>query len=346
MSTTGNPTPSLLHESKDSSVAESATANRAGQHSTRKPTGPRTLQGPVQIDKLTQTSTQMIAPRSKAGRHRSSHNALKHGIFSECALLPGESRNKYESLLKGFSKALQPMGRLEELLVEKLAVLAWRHRRLLLAEGAEIRRSTEFWEWDQRIQQAKQAEEEVLEFALNAGADSSDPDFIQKIQQPDLLERRLELLRELRQAIKSSGFEKERDSSLLDKFYGSDESLREDLRESYDLWVAPAETPEEERQREGYATPEECKNNVLSEVEAEIGRLQKYQRERTAVESERTNLETLSRKVPASEELDRLLRYEASLERSFDRTLNQLERMQRLRRGQPVAPRLDVNVAT
>ena len=40
---------------------------------------------------------------------------------------------------------------------------------------------------------------------------------------------------------------------------------------------------------------------------------------------------------------DRLLRYEASIERNFDRTLTQLERVQRLRLGQPVLPKLEVH---
>ncbi len=40
------------------------------------------------------------------------------------------------------------------------------------------------------------------------------------------------------------------------------------------------------------------------------------------------------------EVVDRLQRYEGSLERSFDRTLSQLERLQRLRLGQPVLPAL------
>lgn len=38
-----------------------------------------------------------------------------------------------------------------------------------------------------------------------------------------------------------------------------------------------------------------------------------------------------------------LLRYEASIERNFDRTLNQLERLQRIRLGQPVLPKLEVH---
>ena len=44
--------------------------------------------------------------------------------------------------------------------------------------------------------------------------------------------------------------------------------------------------------------------------------------------------------------LELLLRYESNLERAFDRTLIQLERLQRIRNGQPVPPTLDVNVTT
>lgn len=42
--------------------------------------------------------------------------------------------------------------------------------------------------------------------------------------------------------------------------------------------------------------------------------------------------------------MDRILRYEASLERAFDRALAQLERLQRMRLGQPVAPPIKVNL--
>ena len=146
--------------------------------------------------------------------------------------------------------------------------------------------------------------------------------------------------------VKSSGFEKERDTALLKKIYGSENALCEDFSETYRQWAFTAETPEEEREREGYATPEPCKKNVLSEIQAEIEHCQKYQRQRASIASKRTRLEIQRRNVPESDKLDRLLRYEASLERAFDRALNQLERIQRLRRGQPVPPRIDVNVST
>jgi len=42
---------------------------------------------------------------------------------------------------------------------------------------------------------------------------------------------------------------------------------------------------------------------------------------------------------------DRFQRYEVSLDRSFDRTLSQLERLQRIRLGQPLLPALKVDVS-
>jgi hypothetical protein len=52
-------------------------------------------------------------------------------------VLPGEPREKYKSLLMELQPALQPQGKLEEFLVEKLASISWRYRRFLTPERAE-----------------------------------------------------------------------------------------------------------------------------------------------------------------------------------------------------------------
>jgi hypothetical protein len=49
--------------------------------------------------------------------------------------------------------------------------------------------------------------------------------------------------------------------------------------------------------------------------------------------------------VPSPQVLDRLLRYEAHLSREIDRTLSQLERLQRMRMGQAVPPPLKVEIS-
>ncbi len=281
-------------------------------------------------------------PRTPQGKENSKYNSLKHGIFSKVVLLKDEPRVEYRALLKGLREHFQPVGTPEEVLVEKLAMLLWRHRRLVAAERAEIQESTQFIEWDQRDHQQEQAEE-----IGSSDLFESKPGLIRKIQNPDVLERCLELLAELREGIENDGFNEERDIAMLQKIFGERgrSRLREDLYDTYDVWLGTAAVDEEERKREGYATPEKCKQNVLYEIDREIRSLKRYQKTRNSIEADRIKLEVLRRGVPASPGLDRLLRYEASLERVFDRTLSQLERLQRMRLGQPVLPPVKVQVS-
>jgi len=48
--------------------------------------------------------------------------------------------------------------------------------------------------------------------------------------------------------------------------------------------------------------------------------------------------------VPSEAVANRLLRYESAIERQFYRALHELERLQRMRAGEPVPPRLHVQV--
>jgi hypothetical protein len=159
-------------------------------------------------------------PRTPRGKDGSKHNALKHGIFAKTVLLKGEPQSEFDSLLSGLRKDLRPQGMLEKVLVEKLATLIWRQRRLLMVEGASIRMNAEFV-------------------------------------------------------------------------------------------------------------------NIIDEM---IENQYEFDPERVA---EKKKLTPISRSVAGS---DHLLRYEASLERAFDRTLSQLERIQRMRLGQAVPPPIQLSV--
>ena len=75
---------------------------------------------------------------------RSNRNALKSGIFPEALLARNESRAEYASLLNGLREDLQPQGTLETALIENLAAITWRRRRLVQAENAEIEKATRF----------------------------------------------------------------------------------------------------------------------------------------------------------------------------------------------------------
>jgi hypothetical protein len=280
-------------------------------------------------------------PRTRQGKERSKHNAQKHRIFSEVVVLEDE-RDEFESLLNGLWNDLQPVDTLEITAVDKLATLLWRQRRVLTAEAAEIQKGRDFVEWDEEREQEERAAE-ILRSSTNCGGG-----LITTIANPKLLERCLELLAQLKSAVKRDGLNPECDKGILTKLYGEyrQEDCRHSLFNGYLIWLAYAFCPDEKRQDAGIAYQEEAKQNFLHELELEEKRLLRFKKDRTAKESARLRLISLSRSIPTSAVMDRLLRYETKFDHEIDRLLKQLERLQRRRLGQPLPPSIDVNVSS
>src|SRR5436309_8516564 len=70
-------------------------------------------------------------------------NALRHGVLSRYTVLPWEDAGEYCALLAALVAEHAPRGPTEEHLVEELAGILWRKRRLRLAEAAAHRRGLE-----------------------------------------------------------------------------------------------------------------------------------------------------------------------------------------------------------
>ena len=66
-------------------------------------------------------------------------NALQHGVLSRYTVLPWEDRSEYQALLDALVAEHAPDGPTEEHLVEELAGIIWRKRRLRMAEAAIYR---------------------------------------------------------------------------------------------------------------------------------------------------------------------------------------------------------------
>ena len=67
-------------------------------------------------------------------------NALRHGVLSRYTVLPWEDVSEYQALVAALAAEHGPKGPTEEHLVEELAGILWRKRRLRLAEAAAHRR--------------------------------------------------------------------------------------------------------------------------------------------------------------------------------------------------------------
>jgi hypothetical protein len=63
-------------------------------------------------------------------------NALRHGVLSQSTVLPWEDGDEYRVLLEALVAEYNPQGPTEEHLVEELAGIIWRKRRLRLGENA------------------------------------------------------------------------------------------------------------------------------------------------------------------------------------------------------------------
>lgn len=278
-------------------------------------------------------------PKTLQGKKKSSRNAIKYGIFSG-VLLRGEPRAEYATLVRGLRDHFRPEGTMEGLLVEKLAMLLWRYRRLVLAEAAEIAKVSEFIVGDRIVEQAFSAEKTEEESGFVSG-------MLHQCTNADVYERAIMHLKDLRGSVEKNGIEFDEDSKVLRKIYGplSSDSLRGNLYVAYVLLMHGCGVLSGNPGEEPRFTKEEARCRAIKRIDKEIERLESLRKACEETETERTTYEATAALVPRQGALDRLLRYEASLDRAFDRTLTQLERLQRIRLGQPMPPPVRVELS-
>ena len=86
------------------------------------------------------TAIVKIAAGGEGNTELTRFNAVKHGILSRYTVLPWEDADEYQNLLVDLVAEHQPLGPTEVHLVEELAGILWRKRRLRMAEAATHRR--------------------------------------------------------------------------------------------------------------------------------------------------------------------------------------------------------------
>ena len=74
-------------------------------------------------------------PKTAEGKAASSKNALKHGIYSKFACIPGEDPEKLDALREDLRAEHQPASLTEEMLVDELAHHYWRIKRYRYLES-------------------------------------------------------------------------------------------------------------------------------------------------------------------------------------------------------------------
>ena len=77
-------------------------------------------------------------PRTPEGRAISSRNSQQHGVLSQRVTTDVEENEIYERMLNSLMEEYGPRSETEILLVERLANLFWRERRLIQTERSQL----------------------------------------------------------------------------------------------------------------------------------------------------------------------------------------------------------------
>ena len=83
-----------------------------------------------QIEANRQNARKSTGPRTPEGKDRASNNAVKHGLLSQDVLIPGEDGAALRELSERLQEELEPVGELEDMLVDRIVAAYWRLRRV------------------------------------------------------------------------------------------------------------------------------------------------------------------------------------------------------------------------
>ena len=235
-------------------------------------------------------------------------NALKHGILSRYTVLSHENHADYESLVNSLRDEHLPAGATEQHLIEELASVILRKRRVLHAEGATI---------NQGLKVSARNSKSVIPAAapFEAGLSGEDTDI------RDLMDLTPQDVNESQRAARHDLEATNKASAILRKGGGGayEKALRALQADSREWWEGYVE-------QEEYAADAEGLTAFITEHLSPLClRQEKESRHHDAIVNQ-----TIGEGLQAFK-LEKLSRYETHLDRKFERTLGMLIKLKDLR---------------
>jgi hypothetical protein len=230
-------------------------------------------------------------------------------------VLLGEDPHEYEELLSDLLDQYQPIGRPEQLEVERIALCWWRLKRVRRQEIALNRAAFGDVGRKELIRQVEYCQK------LNAEEEAM---ILQLRKATEEIEATGELSQDPKQKILAI-------CPNLEAFWSSIErATQESLRNPVSSKAFQKFSPKERPLAEAVIT--------ISVATRFIEYLGNWRA--TGV----IEYATAQHVIPDREDLDRILRYETAIERNLGRATDRLERLQRRRKGEPVFPPMSVRL--
>ena len=256
---------------------------------------------PKKLEANRRNAQHSTGPRSQRGKEWSRRNAQKHGILSSALLIRKglkEDAAEFEAMLSCLSQDLAPLGCLEKMMVEKIAVSWWRLQRALRFEAQAI---------------CKASQEE----AANVVAQPSEKEMMQLLANMQDMESQAHRNR--------CGVAERFRVQRREELFGKWRKCR--IEEADDLF--------DENMRDRVS-------DLLGE--AALAPLDDALSKEKASDADSPKSRPFS--LPADNDLNRILRYDAASNRQLYQAINQLERLQRARKGEHVPAPVNVQVSS
>ena len=268
-------------------------------------------------------------PKSEEGKRVSRWNALKHGLLAkEVVIQTGENKENladFQFLLGELRESLEPMGILEEMQVEQIAVSYWRWNRVLRYEAGEI----------------TAAKNSSPNGKKRSGLAKLFADKEYGLTDSQRVQERINVLEKLKQEVGKDGtFSGESQKQLID-WFGLETAFVDCLCIYNDNAGISKKNGKEPAQGEKF---ERYKQKLLGFIEHEKGVLGEVKSDVQAKEELERKVKIAILNLPPDKASEKIIRYETTIERRMHRAMEQLGRLQRERRGGPTLPALNVNL--
>ena len=236
------------------------------------------------------------------------YNAMKHGILSRLAVLAHEDAGEFGDLLGALVEEHQPGGATEMHLVEELAAIMWRKRRVLLAEGARINEGLK-----NAVNNPSTVIPSAAPFELGLSGKGTDLRDLMDMTAEEIAEQQRYTQHDLEATRKASAILRRGGVNAYDK------ALRALLPDSREWWEQHIEEEEYDASAEG------LKEFISEHLEPLCMKLEQMARHHEAIKAQAMG-EGLQ-----AHRLEKLNRYETHLDRKFERTLAMLLKLKQLR---------------
>jgi hypothetical protein len=254
------------------------------------------------------------APSVKAGNYEPvKGNALKHGILSRLVVLAHENYGEFADMLAALIDEHKPAGMTEQHLIEELAAIIWRKRRVLLAEGAQINRG--LMATTRSTGGSSPAVSAAPFERVGLSVDSSELAEMMTGTPEQIAENQREAALDLQATEKARAILRKSGPNAYER------AMRALIESSRDWWEGEAEEGNYPANAEGLA------QFIDDELWPHCYAYDKQARYTPAIQ-----VQTLGEGLQAHR-LEKLNRYETHLDRKFERTLAMLLKLRELRSG-------------